>query len=181
MMEKIVALVSLTIYVHYATAFVKDGGSRFFNFKINISDFKIYDIREQIKENLKRNTSFKQNGDLVPYPIEVDPDWDKETQIEFIKSFENEKDISDSVDAKKDNLDQQQGRAVGGGDPLKDSSGLVGTSDNKAYGALSNFFISNTCPPLYACRSPTFGNKCCTFKFENGKYYCDYQACYSFF
>merc|ERR1712198_145948 len=162
MIKKIVTLVSLTIYVHYATAFVKDGGSRFFNFKINISDFKIYDIREQIKENL-RNTSFEQNGDLVP--IEVDPDWDKETQIEFIKRFENEKEISDSVEPKK------EGRAVGGGDPLKDSSGVVGTSDNKAYGALSNLFISNTCPPLYACRSPIFGNKCCTFKFENGKYY----------
>ena len=65
MIKKIVTLVSLTIYVHYTTAFVKDGGSRFFNFKINISDFKIYDIREQIKENL-RITRFELNGDLVP-------------------------------------------------------------------------------------------------------------------
>ena len=118
MIEKIVTLISLTIYVHYATAFVKDGGLRPFDFKIKIS-------WDEILKNFKRKTSFEQSGDSVPYPIEVDPDWDKETQLEFIKRFENEKEISDSVDAKKDNLDQQQGRAVGGGDPLKDSSGVV--------------------------------------------------------
>ena len=87
MIEKIVTLISLTSYVHYATAFVKDGGSRPFDFKIKIS-------WDEILKNFKRKTSFEQSGDLVPYPIEVDPDWDKETQIEFIKRFENEKEIS---------------------------------------------------------------------------------------
>jgi len=120
MIEKIVTLISLTIYVHYATAFVKDGGSRPFDFKIKIS-------WDEILKNFKRKTSFEQSGDLVPYPIEVDPDWDKETQIEFIKRFENEKEISDSVDAKKDKPQGKGGNRepVGGGKTLKDSSGVV--------------------------------------------------------
>jgi len=89
-------LFSLTIYVHFATAFVKDGGSGFFNFKFNISDsILVYNIREQIKDQIKRNISSEVSVDLVPYRIEVDLSWDKKAQVEFVKTFQNAKEKSE--------------------------------------------------------------------------------------
>jgi len=178
-------LFSLTIYVHFVTAFVKDGGSGFFNFKFNISDsILVYNIREQIKDQINRNISSEVSVDLVPYPIEVDLSWDKKAQVEFVKSFQNAKEkseITKSLPKTKKRPGKGGNREpVSGGDPMTESSGVVGTSDNRA-GVFLHFLRSNTCPPLYACRSPTFTNKCCTFKFIQGKYYCDYQACYGFF
>merc|ERR1712098_533193 len=98
----------------------------------------------------------------IPYPVDVDPNWNDESRTEFIKFI------------KKTNC---QGCKPGsGGKPLSSASGVVGSYD---YRALQKLFRAKTCPPLYACKNPYNANSCCTFQIIYGRHYCDYRTCES--
>jgi len=130
---------------------------------------------------------------LLSYPVDADG-WDEETQKDFINYIENE--FKEDTSKLKMNLRRKHPHCKSftfhnvthlkcnkgsGAIPFKGSSGVAGTSTAYNHRKLQNLFKAKSCPPIYACKSPTNANKCCSFQIIYGRHYCDYRNCYRFF